>query len=1167
MKIYSVSTKRFCIIAVGVLLFFFGLGVSPKAHADELITLVTNKPVYVNGETVILTWYINTTVQNCTITGPGLTLPVTPAVITAADLPVTGTYSYIPPDDSAVSFNLNCEKYTPVTVVPVVPSVTVYLDWQNNNITKYLDDGTGAVPSTYVSWTSSNATRCSDVIYRNASTGNIWTTVNIAGDEDYNNRRGTSGWVRFDGDPRLISETTEFAVGCYNDNEDPVTSRWNTKQLTVSAIPSEPPPVAVSLWSPNYPRVTADMLNGYATATVWWSVAHADGCTESAQRMDGTSISVPGWDFGSTQFSGNRLTSLATTTKFILTCWRNQRQYNDTIYLATSTTKELIIEVENPYGGMMGEWDRSDPQVVPPVTVSATATPNPTYKDALTGYAVTSVGIEAHNASYCYLYAYADNDGDGNYTNLYTLSGWTRTSVNNRLSGNYIGSIQVKLNRSTRLYIDCIREYDLLYGTGAEQDNGREQFSVTVEVLPPDEPAPDPQVYLYGNAVREYANSMWSKKTSVSGYTGVTGSDPYSYLRGTPGAGLVNRISFPFDHPYDEANAYDVWLDHCDNVVPDGRIGISLTSDDVDYVYFNGSYLGSSNNWQTLSYYTPPLREGLNVIAVKVNDTGGHAGLLAALKWSGGSIVTGADWKVSTVPQVDWNSMVFDDSGWSNATTHGSYGVYPWYWNISGFPGGTGAQWIWTPNYYNGDRELYLRYSFYVDADDLAGDGATRTYRLYDGEGNLVGTHDEPGVIAAVSCTGKNFKRDRIASSVVIHDQDAITLECESGSATDNCPTERLYFGAGNNSTIVARMNPVTELATVQMLWLSQNTTSCYSKNAYDPITGAYKYQWDSSSAVAGFPVPLNISTSTKFTVTCNRPADGLTASSQVTVNVPFKSIYNITTLVFSGECIDDGTFGHFGEVIDAPEGYGPSDPDGYCTPMVDLAAVSPATSLAGAVEDNVNGTYDDLDALVVIQNLGPGGLPVDSGIAYKAILTPMAVFGLLDIETAIGTFNGELLPPDGSGPTQSPTLTREFDGVPFGTHTVCARVNLDGSPNFPEAAANLSNNSSCATVTLPVPRPPMTIDTDRDLIRAQQSVEVNWGVNVTYQLLCTVRGPSGLNESFDTLVVGPGYTSSFTTAALSSTVEFELQCTEPITNTVFTERKRVEMVPDVEEI
>jgi hypothetical protein len=1042
----------------------------------------------------------------------------------------------------------------------------VYIDNQSGDVTKYYDEDLGGAPTTNVRWSSTNATRCSDVLYRSAETGNVWTTVVVADDADYSNRRGTSGSVTFDGDPRLVTETTEFAVGCYNDNEDPATERWDTNVVTVNSIPTEPSPIAISLWSPNYPQATADALSGYATATVYWNVSYADECEEKAYRMDGTEITVPGWSFYPWEFSGSRLTSLSTTTKFTLSCSRGARTYNDTTYLATSSYKELIIEVQSPSGGSMDEWDRSDPTNVPPVTVTGTATPNPTYLDALTGNAITAISIQARNASYCYLDAYSDSDGDGNYTNPYYLPGWTRTGYYDRLNGNYIGTISINLRVSSRLRIDCIREYDLLYGTAAEQENGREEFSITVEVISFDEPAPDPEVYLYSNAVRETANDIWAKRTAVSGFVGVAGSSPKSYLYGALGAGLTNSISFPFMHPYGEANAYDIWLQYCDNVVPDGRIGIAITADDVDYVYFNGTYLGNSSAWTELKYYTPTLRPGLNVIAAKVVDTGGYAGFLAAMKWAGGSIVSDASWKVSTTLADGWNSLTFDDSGWVSATTHGVYGTGPWGAGVSGFLGGTGAQWIWTPNYYNGDRELYVRYSFYVDPEDLIGDGTTRVHKVYNNAGAVVGTHNLSGVIAPVSCAVAPHNRVRIASSVMIQHEDTITLECTNGSAEDQCPVNRLYFGAGNNSNVVARMDPVTELAKVQMLWLSENTTSCSALYSYNPITGVYLGYVDGTGYTDRFPSLINVSTSTRYAISCSRASDGKSAQSTMIVNVPFRSIYSITTLVFSGQCIDKNT----ATLMDAPPGYGP-DSDGFCVPLLDLSGVNPSASLASAVEDNVNGTYD-LPVLMAIKNVlynGNGApLPENSAISYKATMALMPAHGLSPLETSTAYFNGSLEAPTADdAPVQSGTLTRSFTDVPFGIHELCARINLDGSPNYAEANPDVSNNTVCTTINLPVPPPPMTIDADRKLIRPNQSAEIEWSVNVTYQLQCQVRGAGGLNESFDTLLVGPAYSDSFTTGPLTSTAVYQIQCTEPITNTVFTDEVRVEMEPDVEEI
>ena len=51
----------------------------------------------------------------------------------------------------------------------------------------------------------------------------------------------------------------------------------------------------------------------------------------------------------------------------------------------------------------------------------------------------------------------------------------------------------------------------------------------------------------------------------------------------------------------------------------------------------------------------------------------------------------------------------FDDSGWSQATSYGSYGTAPWFTGVAGFPPGSTAEWIWTAN--TTDNPVYLRWT------------------------------------------------------------------------------------------------------------------------------------------------------------------------------------------------------------------------------------------------------------------------------------------------------------------------------------------------------------------------------------------------------------------------------------------------------------------------
>ena len=349
---------------------------------------------------------------------------------------------------------------------------------------------------------------------------------------------------------------------------------------------------------------------------------------------------------------------------------------------------------------------------------------------------------------------------------------------------------------------------------------------------------------------------------------------------------------------------------------------------------------------------------------------------------------------------------------------------------------------------------------------------------------------------------------------------------------------------------------------TVPLLWVGENATKC--TNAVATVQGVGSYPWYFGNSTLGLK-EIDLATTTTFTIECSRNTDSSKDTGTVEVRFPTSVALEAEILVASGECINPTTLING----DAPDGFianttvdRDSDQYGLCIPAVDLAAASP--SFSRGAENNVDGTYDTVDALMVIRNLGPGDLPSGKEIAYMGRMTFQPVYALPTRDTLVGKFNGSIT----AAEIESPTLTRTFTDVPFGTHTVCSRVNLDNSPNnYPEASTNFANNQTCTTITLPVPRPPMTLTASRDVIRSGQTVDIDWGVNVTYELQCTVQGAGGLSESFNTLLTGSGHSDSFTTNPLTSTSEFIFQCTEPITGTTFTENTTVEVVPDFEEI
>jgi len=117
---------------------------------------------------------------------------------------------------------------------------------------------------------------------------------------------------------------------------------------------------------------------------------------------------------------------------------------------------------------------------------------------------------------------------------------------------------------------------------------------------------------------------------------------------------------------------------------------ILVTADNAYDLYVNGSLVGSDGGfdavfWSSLEKYdlAPLLVAGKNVIAMRGNNMGGPAGLIAAarIELPDGSvreIVTDATWKVWPESQTSWGDVGHDDSAWKPAVVLGAYGIQPW---------------------------------------------------------------------------------------------------------------------------------------------------------------------------------------------------------------------------------------------------------------------------------------------------------------------------------------------------------------------------------------------------------------------------------------------------------------------------------------------------------
>ncbi len=135
------------------------------------------------------------------------------------------------------------------------------------------------------------------------------------------------------------------------------------------------------------------------------------------------------------------------------------------------------------------------------------------------------------------------------------------------------------------------------------------------------------------------------------------------------------------------------------------------------------------------------------------------------------------------------------------------------------------------------------------------------------------------------------------------------------------------------------------------------------------------------------------------------------------------------------------------------------------------------------------------------------------------------------------------------------------FTDVPFGNNTI--RVTIDTNDDVSEV--NETDNSRTLGATLVPVAPNFTVTVSPNIVREGQTATVTWDTEVLYPLNCSISGPALTTHSFDPSVNGS--TGNRTTGLLSSKSEYTLSCTEPITNTTFTESASVDIIPNAEEI
>lgn len=139
---------------------------------------------------------------------------------------------------------------------------------------------------------------------------------------------------------------------------------------------------------------------------------------------------------------------------------------------------------------------------------------------------------------------------------------------------------------------------------------------------------------------------------------------------------------------------------------------IVITSDDRFVLYHNGKRLGASKRWNIPQIYSLDLQKG-DVIAVKMTNLGGPAGLMSSISFQDTEILTNGTWKYTDHPaSKTWKLKNFDDSHWSNAVSYGSNGINPW-GNL--FDIDPRAEWIGSSNSLN--QKVYFRFIVGEDND------------------------------------------------------------------------------------------------------------------------------------------------------------------------------------------------------------------------------------------------------------------------------------------------------------------------------------------------------------------------------------------------------------------------------------------------------------------
>ena len=119
------------------------------------------------------------------------------------------------------------------------------------------------------------------------------------------------------------------------------------------------------------------------------------------------------------------------------------------------------------------------------------------------------------------------------------------------------------------------------------------------------------------------------------------------------------------------------------------KASLKITCDNRYQVWVNDKKVGRGTEWQRGQLFNVArhLTKGRNVVAVRGENDGGPAGLLAWLEVGAARVApTGAAWKTARAAVGGWRTGGFDDGGWKPASILAPLGKGPW--GEPGFGGG-----------------------------------------------------------------------------------------------------------------------------------------------------------------------------------------------------------------------------------------------------------------------------------------------------------------------------------------------------------------------------------------------------------------------------------------------------------------------------------------------